>query len=151
MTICRSFIGTMKATAPKAFSTDPPNVSVVFINGQLKLQIPDGINEWYEFYQALFQRMLDRYLAMDGMKTIILGFDDSANSPAAKAATQAKRRSKFEKIDWSALQPLPPTIPANHGQLLMNRVYKSRVISFIVEQVTMYCKVKPGQRIIIDY
>ena len=152
MTIDRGWICCFKGLRPTAFSTDPPaSVAVVFIDGQLKLQCPEGINDFHEFFVALYKRMLDRYLAMEGVKTIILGFDDSTISPAAKAATQAKRRSKSEKLEWSTLQPLPSMIPANYSILLMNRAFKTRVVQYIIQQVGLFCKVRPDQRIIIDY
>lgn len=152
MTIDRSFIENFKAISPEAFDTRPPeNVPVVFIDGQLKLQCPDGIHDWVQFVQCLYQRMIDRYLSMEGVKTVILGFDDSTNSPFAKAATQAKRRSRAEVVDWHDLMPLPQNIPANYSSLLMNRSFKSRVIKYIIDEVTHNSSVKHDQRIIIDY
>ncbi|KAJ1466476.1 hypothetical protein T484DRAFT_1756605 [Baffinella frigidus] len=88
---------------------------------------------------------------MDGVKTVILGFDDSTNSPYAKAATQAKRRSRSELMEWHELMPLPQNIPANYGTLLFNRNFKTRVIKYIIEQVTLNSNVNADQRIIIDY
>ncbi|KAJ1468578.1 hypothetical protein T484DRAFT_1755046 [Baffinella frigidus] len=152
MTIDRSFIENFKAIAPQAFDTCPPdNVAVVFIDGQLKLQCPEGIHCYFEFFVALYKRMIDRYLAMEDVKTVILGFDDSTNSPFAKAATQAKRRSRCEVVEWSELRPLDNMIPANHATLLFNRNYKTRVIMYIIQQVTEHCKVREDQRIVVDY
>ncbi|KAJ1466354.1 hypothetical protein T484DRAFT_3633609 [Baffinella frigidus] len=152
MTIDRSFIENFKAITPQAFDTSPPdNVSVVFIDGQLNLQCPEGIHCYFEFFVALYKRMIDRYLAMEDVKTVILGFDDSTNSPFAKAATQAKRRSRCEVVQWSELQPLDNMIPANHATLLFNSNYKTRVIKCIIQQVTEHCKVKHDQRVVIDH
>jgi hypothetical protein len=99
----------------------------------------------------LFRKMIQRYLAMDSIKTVILAFDDSANSPYAKGPTQAKRRSRSDVVAWSELTPLTPEIPSNYGTMLFNRNFKNRVIKYIVEQTTLQCRVKAGQRIIIDY
>jgi hypothetical protein len=117
----------------------------------LKLQCPSGINDFHEFFVALYKRMIDRYLAMEGVNTVVLGFDDSTCSPFAKGPTQMKRRSRSVVLDWSELTPLPQFIPANYATLLFNRNFKTRVIKYIVEQVTIHCKVKEGQRILVDY
>jgi hypothetical protein len=152
MTIDRSFIENFKALAPNAFDTNiPTDVETVFIDGQLKLQVPAGIYTWDVFFDCLFRKMIQRYLAMDSIKTVILAFDDSANSPYAKGPTQAKRRSRSDVVVWSELTPLTPEIPANYGTMLFNRNFKNRVIKYIVEQTTLQCRVNAGQRIIIDY
>jgi hypothetical protein len=152
MTIDRSFLENFKALAPDAFDLNiPTDVETVFIDGQLKLQVPAGIYTWDVFFDCLFRKMIQRYLAMDSIKTVILAFDDSGNSPYAKGPTQAKRRSRSDVVVWSELTPLPPEIPANYATMLFNRNFKNRVIKYIVEQTTIQCRVNAGQRIIINY
>jgi hypothetical protein len=116
------------------------------------LQIPQGIECWMEFFNALFRRHVQKYLEMEGVMTVIVGFDDSSESPAAKGPTQAKRRSKCTVPEWNLLCPLPPTVPAEYASLLLRSGFKTRVIRYVIEQVTTQCKiVRPGQKIVIDY
>ena len=120
--------------------------------GQLRMQIPHGIDDWCAFFECLYRRMIQRYLEMPGVQKLVLAFDDHDHSPLAKGPTQAKRRSRSEVPAWNPLQPLPPMIPANYAQLLFNRSFKQRIIRYVVEQVVKQCKiVRPGQQIIIDY
>jgi hypothetical protein len=152
MTIDRTFLENFKTVTPDAFDTAAPSVATVFIDGQLRMQIPQGIETWNEFFEALYRRMIQKFLALDGVTTVVLAFDDHTNSPLAKGPTQAKRRSRSEMPVWSPLQPLPPTVPANYATLLFNRAFKGRVIRYICEQVVLQCKlVRPGQKIVIDY
>jgi hypothetical protein len=151
MTVDRSWLEVMKASKPDAFFPDAPVASTVFIDGQLRMQIPQGMDCWGEFFIGLYKRMIQRYLDMPGVTTLILGFDDHTNSPLAKGPTQAKRRSKCTLPEWNTLRPLPPTIPANYGELLLIRNFKFRVILYIIEQVKKHCTVRHGQRIVIDH
>jgi hypothetical protein len=151
MTIDRSFIENWKASTPDAFQTQPPaDADVAFIDGQLKLITPESMVDWADWVN-IYQRMIARYLAMPKMHTVILAFDDSTNSPYAKSATQAKRRSRSTPMEWSELQPLPAMIPPNQNLLLNNRVFKMKSIKYIIEQVSLYCKTGPNQRVIVDY
>ena len=43
-------------------------------------------------------------------------------------------------------------IPANYNQLLFNRNFKTRVVIYMIQQITLQTRLKfPNQRVIIDY
>jgi hypothetical protein len=155
MTINRGWIDIFKQISRRSFTRYVPNeyqVETVFIDGQLKLQRPGDINTWQKWLQIQFTSNIRRYID-NGVKTIVLAFDDHNYSPAAKAPTQQKRKSRVVAIDWHERAPLPPTIPAEYERLLFNRTFKRSVISFVIEKVseTMQPLLGDGQRIIIDY
>jgi hypothetical protein len=155
MTINRGWIEIFKQTSPNSFTTVLPpghDVSTVFIDGQLKLQRPAVITTWQWWLDAQFMFNIKKYLAM-GVQTVVLAFDDHQHSPAAKAPTQQKRKSRVIAVDWPDRKPLPPTIPAEYERLLYNRTFKTRVIEFVIQSVTKTLQplLKDEQRIIIDY
>jgi hypothetical protein len=89
---------------------------------------------------------------MEGVHTVILAFDCYTYSPAAKGPTQAKRKQGSEVPSWTELQRLPNVIPANYSTLLFNRNFKKRVITSVIDQLLVQCRVvRPGQKVIIDY
>jgi hypothetical protein len=122
MTVDRTIIECFKAADPDAFSLDMPDVSTVFIDGQLKMQCPGGIYTWQDFFEALYRRMIQKYLATEGVQVVILAFDNHNESPKAKGPTQSKRCSRATVPNWNVLQPLPPIIPANYAELLLSRL-----------------------------
>jgi hypothetical protein len=154
MTISKTWIENFKLVAPAAFDKQAPaDISTVFIDGQLKLQCPQGINTWDVFFDNLYRWSIERYLRMPGVTTVVLGFDDHLHSPLAKGPTQVARRAKNQHIEWCPSKPLPNTIPADYDKLLCNKEFKSRVIAYVVSRIEGSCKlhVKGKQRIIIDY
>ena len=124
MTVDRTFLEVLKTTTPDAFSKSVPAADVVFIDGQLHLQCPASIHTWDDWVSALYIKPIQRYLAMTGVKVVVIAFDDYAHCPLSKGPTQAKRKSRCEVPTWSPLQPLPPQIPANYANLLFNRAFK---------------------------
>ena len=154
MTVGREFIFKLKEQAPHAFDARAPaDANCVFVDGQLKLPCPKGMDCWDQFFRCLFRQCIQGYLRMPGVTTVVIGFDDSLHSPLSKGPTQAARREKTQHITWPPCKPLPPTIPANYAQLLMNREFKSRVIAYVIARIEDSCPlVRAGtQRIIIDY
>jgi hypothetical protein len=128
MTIDRTWLEVAKSATPKAFSKSVPAADLIFIDCQLKLMCPAGINTWHEWLEALYLRPIKKYLAMTSVKVVVLAFDDYTFSPLAKGPTQAKRKSRCEVPVWSPHQPLPPMIPANYASLLFNRAFKGQIL-----------------------
>jgi hypothetical protein len=155
MTINRGWIEIFKQTSPRSFTKFLPDghaVKTVFIDGQLKLQRPNTIDTWQRWLEVQFCCNIRRYLA-SGVETVVLAFDNHSFSPAAKAPTQQKRKSRVIAADWHDRMPLPPSIPAEYERLLYNRVFKTRVIQFVITSVTktMQPLLKEGQSLIIDF
>lgn len=153
MTIDKTFIENWKSKHPAAFSPNfPADVRTVFLDGQLKLQAPSGIDTWALWFDCLYGRSINRYLRTPGVLNVVLSFDNYDHCPKSKGPTQQKRRSRGEVPDWAELQPLPPVIPYNYDRLLFNRNFKARVVQMVIEMVAAHCKpVVPGQRVVIDY
>jgi hypothetical protein len=155
MTINRGWIEIFKKQSPGSFTKFLPDghtVKTVFIDGQLKLQRPSCIETWQRWLDVQFSYNIRKYLEM-GVETVVLAFDNHSYSPAAKAPTQQKRKSRVITADWHDRMPLPPTIPAEYERLLYNRTFKTRVIEFVIASVTKSLQplLKDGQRIIIDH
>jgi hypothetical protein len=154
MTVDRSWIESFKATTPGAFSSVAPigEVATVFIDCQLKLQCPQSIHTWDLWFEALYLRPIQRYLSMPGVKNLVIAFDDYTFSPLAKKPTQARRISRCEVPSFTKLCQLPPTIPDNYPSLLFNRNFKKRVVTFVISQIKLQCRVmRANQRVVVDY
>jgi hypothetical protein len=143
-----------KRTVPDAFSPKfPDGCSVIFYDGQLKLQMPAGLVSWTNWIHLAFTVGINDYFTRPGVQTIVLAFDDYTYSPLAKGPTQAKRKKASEGVvDWNEYRPLPPNIPANYAKLLFNSAFKRRVVMHIMEQVMDTVRFqRPGQKLIFDY
>ena len=153
MTVDRSWMEICKAITPEAFDENMPiDAGTVFIDLQLKLQVPGTIEDWQFFYEVCVGRTISRFLESPNVHTVVAAYDDYTNSPLAKNPTQVKRKSRAEVPDWASHKPLPPMIPVNYNQLLFNRNFKTRVVLYMIEQITMQTRLKfPNQRVIIDY
>ena len=162
MTIESAWIGWWKASNGAAFADAPPaGIDTVFIDGQLNLQCPKGLEEWDAWYACLYENTINRYLDMPGVRTVVMAFDDHLHSPLAKGPTQAARRKNTEHIEWAECLPLPPMIPADYAKLLCNKSFKFRVIGYVINRIETApivqrgrgrgLHLKEGQRVIIDY
>jgi hypothetical protein len=142
-----------KAATPEAFDSNMPiDAATVFIDLQLRLQLPSGIEDWQQFFDALVGRTISRFLECPSVLTVVASYDDYTHSPLAKGPTQNRRKSRTAVPAWASHQPLPSMIPANYNQLLFNRNFKTRVVLFMIEQITLQTRLKfPNQRVIIDY
>jgi hypothetical protein len=143
-----------KRALPEAFSPKfPEGCSVIFYDGQLKLQMPAGLVSWTNWIHLAFTVGINDYFTRPGVETIVLAFDDYAYSPLAKGPTQAKRKKASEGVvDWNEFRPLPPTIPVNYAKLLFNSAFKRRVVMHIMQEVMDTVRFqRPGQRLIFDY
>jgi hypothetical protein len=82
MTVDRSWMEIYKGVCPDAYDTAmPTDAGTVFIDLQLKLQCPDGIEDWQKFYECLVGRTISRFLECPSVHTIIASYDDYTNSP----------------------------------------------------------------------
>jgi hypothetical protein len=169
MTINRGWIEIFKRTSQRSFSTNlPPDhgLKTAFIDGQLKLQRPGDIVLWHHWMQVQFMCNIRRYLRYDDKDkngdvvddsdkemTVVLAFDNHLHSPAAKAPTQQKRKSRVVAAEWDESMKLPGTIPETYERLLYNRTFKAAVITKVIKAVIEEFQptLKGKQRIIIDY
>ena len=143
-----------KRGVPQAFSPNfPDRCSLIFYDGQLKLQMPAGLSSWANWVNAAFTTGISNYFRCDSVETIVLAFDDYQFSPLAKGPTQQKRKKASEgQVDWNEFKPLPPVIPPNYDKLLFNSSFKRRVVQFIMQEVMETVKFsRRGQKLIFDY
>ncbi len=143
-----------KRAVPGAFSPKfPDGCSVIFYDGQLKLQMPAGLVSWTSWIHLAFTVGINDYFTRPDVESIVLAFDDYAYSPLAKGPTQAKRKKASEgTVDWNEYKPLPATIPPNYAKLLFNSAFKRRVVMFIQQEIMETVRFsRPGQKLIFDY
>ena len=76
------------------------------------------------FFACLVGNLIRKYINQPGIVNIVCAYDEYQNSPLAKGPTQNRRKSRGPIAEFAAHQPLPPTINANHNNLLFNRSYK---------------------------
>jgi hypothetical protein len=151
MTIDRGYLEICKTLAPGAFTRNLPfTPQVCFIDGQLKLLCPDFIKDWPTYLRVQFVNPINRLFEM-GASSVVLSFDYYPLVPLAKAPTQKKRTVKVPKVPWDQRQELPSTLPPNFPQLLMNRVFKSKVCQLVVSQISSLVELGNGRRLIVDY
>lgn len=151
MTIDRSWIVCWKETYPEAFQSKVNFVThSVFIDGQIKLMKSCYTRSWrdYVFYQ--FLKPIQGYFDQ-GVKRVVLAFDNYSEGPLAKQMTQKKRSSKVERVEFNEHEQLPPEIPYNWDQVIMNRTFKTKVISLVCVSVPERLRLKEGQELVIDY
>lgn len=160
MTVDRSWIEMLKDNSKAAFLPGFPtehadlqdSPTTIFIDGQLRMQMPAGIQKWSDFVQMCFLQQIEAYLKKPNVIVVVLAFDNHDHTPAAKGPTQAKRRSRVEVPEWDLCRPLPSKVPDNYNTLLFNRTFKAQVIAYIIDVVMQEVRFHSDrQRVVIDY
>lgn len=131
-------------------SKSPFTAKTVFIDGQIKLQKSEYITSWQHFITSQYALPIKRHFEA-GANTVILSFDDYNHVPKAKNMTQRKRCQKVPVLEFSAVESLPETIPANWQSAIMNRSFKTKVIMLVIEVLPNFLTLKQGQQLFIDY
>lgn len=151
MTIDSGWIKAMKQDFPQCFTRKCPfEFQSVFIDAQIKLPKADSVTTWQELIHRNFVRGIQKWFHM-GARYVIVAFDDYNHVPKSKGMTQSKRRRNVPATDVNAYETLPPIIPGNYMELLMNRTYKNKVISLIVEYLPSLVDMEADQTLIIDW
>ena len=133
MTISAEWSKILKTTCPDAYSADNLHrPKAVFIDGQINLMKSDWIVTWDQFVFNQYIRAIDRFFAQ-GIKVVILGFDDYRFVPGAKNMTQTKRSKCIPKYDFEQGHALPKGLPANWAGAMRNRTFKVKVINLVFE------------------
>jgi hypothetical protein len=153
MTVDRTWLESLKEDYPDAFHDQVPDkwpIETVFVDGQLKLQRQKDMVKW-DSLLAVFRNNIRRHFA-EGARTVIMAFDNYAHTPASKAPTQRKRvYGGGDVMKFDERVALPAMIPPNYEKLLMNRVFKGKVIQLIVSHIPDMFKLSGRQRLIVDY
>jgi hypothetical protein len=153
MTIDRTWLESLKQDYPDGFHEQVPAnspIETVFVDGQLKLQRQKDMVKW-DSLLAVFRNNITRHFA-EGARTVIMAFDNYAHTPASKAPTQRKRvYGGGDVMTFDDRVALPSMMPPNYEKLLLNRVFKGKVIQLIVSHIPGMVKLTGRQRLIIDY
>lgn len=157
MTIDSSFIECFKNEAPHAFTPAPPfHPSAVFCDGQIRLMRPNTADEpiqsWDSYVRRQFVYAVQKYLNK-GVECVIIAFDDYNHVPQAKSMTQLKRRRHLPPLQIHVRDPLPPVVPSGQYwmQCIANRVFKGKVIDYVIHQLPQMLQFTGRQHLIIDY
>ena len=151
MTIHRDWIHEWKRENPRGFTKDLPEpCETVFMDGQILLMKNGSVRTWNDYVNFQFLFRIRRYFN-NGAKTVVLAFDNYDHVPMAKGMTQAKRRKHLPPINEDPYLPLPPFIPDEWDTLIMNRVFKTKVIKLIVDRIPSMIRLNAGQRLVLDY
>lgn len=151
MTIHRDWIHEWKRENPQGFTKELPEIcETVFLDGQILLMKNGTVRTWTDYIKFQFLFRIRRYFNT-GAKTVVLAFDNYDHVPAAKGMTQAKRRKHLPPVHEDPYTPLPPFIPDEWDVLIMNRVFKTKVIKLIIEKMPELVRLYPGQRLVLDY
>jgi hypothetical protein len=71
--------------------------------------------------------------------------------PLAKAPTQRKRTTKIPSVPWDQKTNLPAQMPPNFAQLIMNRVFKSKICAWVASELPSLVELGKGRSLVIDY
>jgi len=135
MTINAEWSKILKTACPEAYSADNLNrPKAVFVDGQINLMKSDWIVTWDQFVYHQYIRMIDRFFAQ-GIKVVILGFDDYRFVPSAKNMTQSKRSKSVPKYEFEDSHSLPKGLPVNWAGAMRNRTFKVKVINLVFESL----------------
>lgn len=133
MTIDSGWVKILKANCQPAFTDDLTSLQkpdTVFIDGQIKLMKSDAIKTWDLFYKVQFKAPIERAFQL-GASVVVLGFDNYQHVPEAKAPTQRKRCNKIQSWEFKDGDELPAILPESWPQAIRNRVFKSKVIKMV--------------------
>lgn len=135
MTIGTAWASVLKTEIPDAFTDKNPRVpTTCFIDGQIKLNKSEHIRTWQSFLEICFIKPIEFYFAQ-GTKRVVLAFDNYKYVPAAKGMTQAKRNKCVVDYKFADTDNLPSAPPENWNACMRNRVFKTKVIKLIINNL----------------
>ena len=138
MTIGTGWAAVLKEGAPGAFSRACPRApTTCFIDGQIKLNKSEHIRSWHDFLHICFYKPI-RFSFDNGTARVVLAFDNYDKVPAAKGMTQAKRNKQVVRFEFAQGDALPATPPPDWGACMRNRVFKSKVITMILNNLRQH-------------
>ena len=141
----------LKSKVPAAFTANcPVRPNVVFIDGQIKLMKSDAIRSWGSFVEFQFKRTVDNAFKT-GARVVVLGFDNYVHVPTAKNMTQRKRMQDVQALEFTAESELPNAIPENWNAAIKNRVFKTKVIGYVMRHLRAHYKHASGRTLVLDY
>ena len=151
MTIDSEWIKLFKQQDNSAFhKLIPIRPDVAFIDGQIRLQKGKHIQTWTDLINFNFVRTVEKWFKT-GAKTVVLAFDFYDCVTPCKAMTQKNRRKHLPDVNINTHESLPPYIPHEYDQLIMNRTWKTKVINLIIESMPKLLSLKEEQTLIIDW
>lgn len=154
MTISGDWVHVMKSEAPSAFTRAPPfTPRCVFIDGMPSLMIAGSMRRWDDFIRFNFACKIQKFVNQ-GVKAVVLGFDDYAHVPMAKAITQENRSKNTVTHDVDERHTLSTQIPDDYPSLIRNRIFKRKVIELIICEIANHVRPASGREdlhLIIDY
>lgn len=139
----------------REYVCDNVDAETVFIDGQIMLmqsQVPRPGMTWDEFVQANFARKLGFFAPK--FKTLIIAFDNYESVPAYKSITQNRRSAQAaEPFEFGLQDTIGDGPPAQKTwqSALLNRVYKTHVISRIASILARTYKPALGKEFILDF
>ena len=150
MTIHSDWVKILKRANGSCFSRQCPSAPhVVFIDGQIKLMCGGHVRTWLHFFQAQFVDTIEKAFAT-GAEVVVLGFDDYAFVPAAKNMTQQKR-VRTVPAAFGEHQELPPAVPEDWANHIMNRCFKVKVIAFVLRNLRRHFAAEHLRTVVIDW
>lgn len=143
------------ASEGREYVTENVDAETVFIDGQIMLmqsQVPRCGMSWGDFVQMNFARKLVFFASK--FKTVVVAFDNYESVPAYKKITQARRSAQAAEpfvfgVD-DTIGDGPPA-PKTWQSALLNRVYKTHVISRISSILAHTYKPAIGKEFILDF
>lgn len=143
------------ASEGREYVTDKVDAETVFIDGQIMLmqsQVPRPGMSWNEFVQMNFARKLAFFAPK--FRTVVLAFDNYEKVPEYKRITQLRRSAQAAEpfvfgVDDSIGEGPPAT--KTWQSALLNRVYKTHVISRVSSILARTYKPAPGKEFILDF
>jgi len=151
MTIHSDWVKILKRANPACFSKQcptPPHVA--FIDGQIKLMCGSHVRTWVHYFHAQFVDTIEGAFAT-GAEVVVLGFDDYAHVPESKNMTQQKRVRTVPVVVFGKNDDLPPEVPENWAEYIKNRVFKSKVIAFVVRNLRRHYASEYKRTVVIDW
>jgi len=155
MTIHNLWPKIFKGGVPSAFPPEFQGVrwrllTVVCIDGMPCLMAGSHVQSWDDLADRNFLSLIQRYYRL-GASTVVLQFDDYTYCASAKGITQANRNkivtTPFEFDEFQLLVRVPPP-PQDYNRQLRNRVYKRRVIQYLIHHLTSMIGLKTGQSLV---
>jgi hypothetical protein len=150
MTIHSDWVKILKRANGDCFSRQCPSPPhVVFIDGQIKLMCGAHVRTWVHFFHAQFVDTIESGFAT-GAEVVVLGFDDYAFVPSAKNMTQQKR-VRTVPAAFGEHQELPPAVPEDWTNHIMNRCFKVKVIAFVLCNLRRHYARETERTVVIDW
>jgi hypothetical protein len=151
MTIDSGWVKVCKDEVPAAFTKRCQfSAKCAVLDGMPMLMAGGHIERWEDLVTRNFYFPIRRYFS-EGVKVVVLAFDDYHYVSSAKSITQANRSKKAAPFQFDERQHLEPMVPKDFNERLRNRVYKRRVIDCIVASIPKMLDLQHGRSFIIDY